>query len=146
MWLHRSDLHCCMSQPAPTPAKRDGAATRQKLIRAARAVHHGRISGDHHSRDRSSGRVWPRGRSTGTSAAKRSCSSPATVRRRRGDWSWSRGMEADGRCRPRDRLLAVAKRLVGAVTVIPRWPGCSSAGDEEGYLDDGAREAAQRLP
>jgi AcrR family transcriptional regulator len=134
-----------MSSPSPTPPKRDGAATRQKLIRAAlelfttvgfRATTTPEIAA---RADVAEGTIYRHfsGKEELLLAAYREAQA----------WGLEqiRGQEAERAFPPRERLLSVAKRLIGASGSDPAMTRMLLRRREEHYLDDGAREGARQF-
>jgi AcrR family transcriptional regulator len=134
-----------MSSPPPQPQKRDGAATRQKLIRAALELFT---------------TVGFRATTTPEIAAKAEVAEGTIYRHFSGKeelllaayreaQAWGleqiRGQEADRTLPPRDRLLSVARRLVSASERDPAMTRMLLRRREEHYLDDGAREGARQF-
>jgi TetR/AcrR family transcriptional regulator, repressor of fatR-cypB operon len=134
-----------MSSPPPPPQKRDGAATRQKLIRAALELFT---------------TVGFRATTTPEIAAKADVAEGTIYRHFSGKeelllaayreaQAWGleqiRGQEADRTLPPRDRLLSVARRLVSASERDPAMTRMLLRRREEHYLDDGAREGARQF-
>jgi AcrR family transcriptional regulator len=136
-----------MSTPTPTPppSKRDGVATRQKLVRAALelfttigfratttpeiAAHAGVAEGTiyrHFS-----------GKEELLNAAYREAQS----------WGLEilRGQDGDKTLQPRERLLVAARRLVEAAAKDPAMIRMLLRRREEGYLDDDGRATARHF-
>ncbi len=131
--------------PSPQPQKRDGSATRQKLIRAALELFT---------------TIGFRATTTPEIAAKAEVAEGTIYRHFTGKedlllaayreaQAWGleqiRGEEADRTLPPRDRLLNVAKRLVSAGERDPAITRMLLRRREEHYLDDGAREGARQF-
>jgi TetR/AcrR family transcriptional regulator, repressor of fatR-cypB operon len=137
-----------MSSPTPTPPpspKRDGAATRQKLLRAAlelfttigfRATTTPEIAA---RADVAEGTIYRHfsGKEELLLAAYREAQA----------WGLElvRAQEGDKVLPPRDRLLGVAQRLVSAAQRDPAMIRMLLRRRDEGYLDDGSRGAAREF-
>jgi TetR/AcrR family transcriptional regulator, repressor of fatR-cypB operon len=134
-----------MTSSTPPPSKRDGAATRQKLIRAAlelfttigfRATTTPEIAS---RAEVAEGTIYRHftGKEDLLLAAYREAQA----------WGLEqiRGQEPERALPPRDRLLSVAKRLVSAGEVDPAMTRMLLRRREEHYLDDGAREGARQF-
>jgi AcrR family transcriptional regulator len=139
-------LHCSsMSSPSPTPppSRRDGAATRQKLLRAGLELFT---------------TVGFRATTTPEIAARAGVAEGTIYRHFSGKedlliaayheaqrWGLEqvKGPDGDKALPPRDRLLGVAKRLVSAGESDPAMTRMLLRRREQGYLDDSAREAAR---
>ena len=134
-----------MTTPTPTPPKRDGGATRQKLLRAAlelfttvgfRATTTPEIAS---RADVAEGTIYRHfsGKEELLLAAYREAQA----------WGLEqiRGPEPERALPPRDRLLSVAKRLVSAGESDPAITRMLLRRREEHYLDDGAREGARQF-
>jgi TetR/AcrR family transcriptional regulator, repressor of fatR-cypB operon len=134
-----------MSSPTPTPSKRDGAATRQKLLRAALELFT---------------TVGFRATTTPEIAARAGVAEGTIYRhfsskedlllaayREAQDWGLElvRGQDVDKTLPPRERLLAVARRLVSAAERDPAMTRMLLRRRDEGYLDDGSRGAARQF-
>jgi TetR/AcrR family transcriptional regulator, repressor of fatR-cypB operon len=134
-----------MSSPSPTPPKRDGSATRKKLIRAALELFT---------------TVGFRATTTPEIAARAEVAEGTIYRHFSGKedlllaayreaQAWGleqiRAQEAERMLPPRDRLLSVARRLVGAGERDPAMTRMLLRRREEHYLDDGAREGARQF-
>jgi AcrR family transcriptional regulator len=133
-----------MSTP-PTPSKRDGAATRQKLLRAALELFT---------------TVGFRATTTPEIAARAGVAEGTIYRHFSGkeelllaayreaqDWGLEliRGPDGENPQPPRDRLLGVARRLVTAAESDPAMTRMLLRRRDEGYLDDGSRGAAREF-
>jgi AcrR family transcriptional regulator len=131
--------------PNPTPSKRDGAATRQRLVRAALELFT---------------TVGFRATTTPEIAARAGVAEGTIYRHFSGkealliaayreaqDWGLGlvRGQEGDKALPPRDRLLGVAQRLVTAAETDPAMTRMLLRRRDEGYLDDGSRGAAREF-
>jgi AcrR family transcriptional regulator len=136
-----------MSSPTPPspPPKRDGAATRQKLLRAAlelfttvgfRATTTPEIAA---RADVAEGTIYRHfsGKEELLLAAYREAQA----------WGLElvRGQDGDKVLPPRDRLLGVARRLVSAAERDPAMIRMLLRRRDEGYLDDGSRGAAREF-
>ncbi len=136
-----------MSSPTPTPppSKRDGAATRQKLIRAALELFT---------------TIGFRATTTPEIAARAGVAEGTIYRHFSGkealliaayreaqDWGVElvRGQEGEKLLPPRDRLLGVARRMVSAAQNDPAKTRMLLRRRDEGYLDDGSRGAAREF-
>ena len=134
-----------MSSPSPTPSKRDGVATRQRLLRAGLELFT---------------TVGFRATTTPEIAARAGVAEGTIYRHFTGKeellieayreaQAWGleqvKGPEGDKMLPPRERLLGVAKRLVSAGEADPAMTRMLLRRREEGYLDDGAREAARQF-
>jgi TetR/AcrR family transcriptional regulator, repressor of fatR-cypB operon len=134
-----------MSSPDPTPPKRDGAATRQKLLRAALELFT---------------TVGFRATTTPEIAARAGVAEGTIYRHFSGKedlllaayreaQAWGlelvRAQEGDKALPPRDRLLGVARRLVSAAERDPAMTRMLLRRRDEGYLDDGSRGAAREF-
>jgi AcrR family transcriptional regulator len=134
-----------MSSPDPPPSKRDGAATRQKLLRAALELFT---------------TVGFRATTTPEIAARAEVAEGTIYRHFSGKeelllaayreaQSWGlelvRGQDGDKTLQPRDRLLAVARRMVTAAERDPAMIRMLLRRRDEGYLDDGSRGAAREF-
>jgi AcrR family transcriptional regulator len=134
-----------MSSPAPTPSKRDGAATRQKLLRAGLELFT---------------TVGFRATTTPEIAARAGVAEGTIYRHFSGKedlliaayheaqrWGLElvKGQEGDSALPPHERLIAVAKRLVSGGDNDPAMTRMLLRRREEGYLDDGARQAAREF-
>jgi AcrR family transcriptional regulator len=134
-----------MSTPPPQPSKRDGAATRQKLIRAALELFT---------------TVGFRATTTPEIASRAEVAEGTIYRHFSGKeelllaayreaQAWGleqiKGEEAERTLQPRDRLLSVARRLVSAGERDPAMTRMLLRRREEHYLDDGAREGARQF-
>jgi len=134
-----------MSSPSPTPppSRRDGAATRQKLLRAGLELFT---------------TVGFRATTTPEIAARAGVAEGTIYRHFSGKedlliaayheaqrWGLElvKGPDSDKALSPRDRLLGVAKRLVSAGESDPAMTRMLLRRREQGYLDDSAREAAR---
>jgi AcrR family transcriptional regulator len=134
-----------MTTPAPTPPKRDGAATRQKLIRAALELF--TTIG---FRATTTPEIASRAEvAEGTIYRHFSGKEDLLLAAYREAQAWGleqiRGEEAERTLPPRDRLLSIAKRLVGAGERDPAMTRMLLRRREEHYLDDGAREGARQF-
>jgi AcrR family transcriptional regulator len=131
--------------PAPSPSRRDGAATRQKLLRAGLELFT---------------TVGFRATTTPEIAARAGVAEGTIYRHFSGKedlliaayheaqrWGLElvKGTDGDTALPPRDRLLAVAKRLVSAGESDPAMTRMLLRRREQGYLDDSAREAARQF-
>jgi TetR/AcrR family transcriptional regulator, repressor of fatR-cypB operon len=139
-------LHCSsMSSPTPTPppSRRDGAATRQKLLRAGLELFT---------------TVGFRATTTPEIAARAGVAEGTIYRHFSGKedlliaayheaqrWGLElvKGPDGDKALSPRERLLGVAKRLVSAGESDPAMTRMLLRRREQGYLDDSAREASR---
>jgi AcrR family transcriptional regulator len=134
-----------MSSPTPTPSKRDGAATRQKLLDAALELFT---------------TVGFRATTTPEIAARAGVAEGTIYRHFSGKEAlllaayreaqdWGLGLvgtqESDKPLPPRDRLLGVARRLVSAAESDPARIRMLLRRRDEGYLDDGSRGAAREF-
>lgn len=134
-----------MSSPTPTPPKRDGAATRQRLLQAALELFT---------------TVGFRATTTPEIAARAGVAEGTIYRHFSGkeallvaayreaqDWGLGlvRGQEGDKSLPPRDRLIGVARRLVSAAESDPAKTRMLLRRRDEGYLDDGSRGAAREF-
>jgi AcrR family transcriptional regulator len=131
---------------SPTPSKRDGAATRQKLLRAALELFT---------------TIGFRATTTPEIAARAGVAEGTIYRhfsskealliaayREAQDWGLElvRGQpDGDKPLPPRDRLLAVGRRLVTAAQSDPAMTRMLLRRRDEGYLDDGSRGAAREF-
>jgi AcrR family transcriptional regulator len=136
-------LHCCMSQPAPTPSKRDGAATRLRLLRAGLELF--TTVG---FRATTTPEIAARaGVAEGTIYRHFSGKEELLIAGYRESQAWGlelvKGHEEDKLLPPRERLLAVAKRLVSASDADPAMARMLLRRRDEGYLDDVTRQAAR---
>ena len=131
--------------PAPTPPKRDGAATRQKLLRAALELFT---------------TVGFRATTTPEIAARAEVAEGTIYRHFSGKeelllaayreaQAWGlelvRGQDGDKTLPPRERLLGVARRLVSAAERDPAMIRMLLRRRDEGYLDDGSKGAAREF-
>jgi TetR/AcrR family transcriptional regulator, repressor of fatR-cypB operon len=131
--------------PGPAPARRDGAATRQKLLRAALELFT---------------TVGFRATTTPEIAARAEVAEGTIYRHFSGKeelllaayreaQSWGlelvRGQDEDKTLPPRERLLAVARRMVSAAERDPAMIRMLLRRRDEGYLDDGGRGAAREF-
>jgi TetR/AcrR family transcriptional regulator, repressor of fatR-cypB operon len=131
--------------PSPSPSKRDGAATRQKLIRAGLELFT---------------TVGFRATTTPEIAARAGVAEGTIYRHFSGKeelllasyreaQAWGleqiRGPEPERTLPPRERLLSVARRLVSASEGDPAMARMLLRRREEHYLDDGAREGARQF-
>ena len=131
--------------PSPSPPRRDGAATRQKLLRAGLELFT---------------TVGFRATTTPEIAARAGVAEGTIYRHFSGKedlliaayheaqrWGLElvKGPEGDQALPPRDRLLGVAKRLVSAGESDPAMTRMLLRRREQGYLDDSAREAARQF-
>jgi AcrR family transcriptional regulator len=141
-----SSLHCpsvTTPSPAPSPSRRDGAATRQKLLRAGLELFT---------------TVGFRATTTPEIAARAGVAEGTIYRHFSGKedlliaayheaqrWGLElvKGPDGDKTLPPRERLLGVAKRLVSAGESDPAMTRMLLRRREQGYLDDSAREAAR---
>jgi AcrR family transcriptional regulator len=129
--------------PSPSPSRRDGAATRQKLLRAGLELFT---------------TVGFRATTTPEIAARAGVAEGTIYRHFSGKedlliaayheaqrWGLElvKGPEVDKALPPRDRLIGVAKRLVSAAASDPAMTRMLLRRREQGYLDDSAREAAR---
>jgi len=134
-----------MSFPTPTPPKRDGAATRQKLLRAGLELFT---------------TLGFRATTTPEIASRAAVAEGTIYRHFSGkedlliaayreaqDWGVElvRGQEGDKLLPPRDRLLGIARRLVTAAERDPAMTRMLLRRRDEGYLDDGSRGAAREF-
>jgi AcrR family transcriptional regulator len=134
-----------MSSPSstPPPSRRDGAATRQKLLRAGLELFT---------------TVGFRATTTPEIAARAGVAEGTIYRHFSGKedlliaayheaqrWGLEliKGPDGDKALPPRERLLGVAKRLVSAGESDPAMTRMLLRRREQGYLDDSAREAAR---
>jgi AcrR family transcriptional regulator len=134
-----------MSTPTPTPppSRRDGAATRQKLLRAGLELFT---------------TVGFRATTTPEIAARAGVAEGTIYRHFSGKedlliaayheaqrWGLElvKGPDGDKALSPRERLLGVAKRLVSAGESDPAMTRMLLRRREQGYLDDSAREASR---
>jgi AcrR family transcriptional regulator len=128
---------------SPPPSKRDGAATRQKLLRAGLELFT---------------TVGFRATTTPEIAARAGVAEGTIYRHFSGKedlliaayheaqrWGLElvKGPDGDKTLSPRERLLGVAKRLVSAGESDPAMTRMLLRRREQGYLDDSAREAAR---
>ncbi|MFL5402674.1 MAG: TetR/AcrR family transcriptional regulator [Gemmatimonadales bacterium] len=131
--------------PSPTPSRRDGAATRQRLLRAGLELFT---------------TIGFRATTTPEIAARASVAEGTIYRHFSGKEDlliaayheaqrWGLGLvnsgESDQALAPRERLLAVAKRLVAAGGTDPAMTRMLLRLRDEHYLDDGARAAAREF-
>jgi TetR/AcrR family transcriptional regulator, repressor of fatR-cypB operon len=141
-----SSLHCpsvTTPSPAPSPSRRDGAATRQKLLRAGLELFT---------------TVGFRATTTPEIAARAGVAEGTIYRHFSGKedlliaayheaqrWGLElvKGPDGDKALSPRERLLGVATRLVSAGESDPAMTRMLLRRREQGYLDDSAREAAR---
>ena len=129
--------------PAPSPSRRDGAATRQKLLRAGLELFT---------------TVGFRATTTPEIAARAGVAEGTIYRHFSGKedlliaayheaqrWGLElvKAPDGDKALSPRDRLLGVAKRLVSAGESDPAMTRMLLRRREQGYLDDSAREASR---
>jgi AcrR family transcriptional regulator len=130
---------------SPSPSKRDGAATRQRLLRAALELF--------------TTMGFPA--TTTPEIAARAGVAEGTIYRhfsgkedlliaayheaQRWGLELVKGQESDKALPPRDRLLGVAKRLVSAGEGDPAMTRMLLRRRDERYLDDGARQAAREF-
>jgi TetR/AcrR family transcriptional regulator, repressor of fatR-cypB operon len=130
---------------SPSPSKRDGAATRQKLLRAALELFT---------------TVGFRATTTPEIAARAGVAEGTIYRHFSGKealllaafreaQSWGlelvRAQESEKPLPPRDRLLGVARRLVSAAEADPAMIRMLLRRRDEGYLDDSSRGAAREF-
>jgi TetR/AcrR family transcriptional regulator, repressor of fatR-cypB operon len=130
---------------SPTPSKRDGAATRQKLLRAALELFT---------------TIGFRATTTPEIAARAGVAEGTIYRHFSGKeellnaayreaQSWGleliRGQDGDKTLPPRDRLLEVARRLVRAAETEPAMIRMLLRRRDEGYLDDEGRATARHF-
>jgi len=131
------------SSPTPPPSRRDGAATRQKLLRAGLELFT---------------TVGFRATTTPEIAARAGVAEGTIYRHFSGKedlliaayheaqrWGLElvKGADGDKALSPREQLLGVAKRLVSAGESDPAMTRMLLRRREQGYLDDSAREAAR---
>jgi AcrR family transcriptional regulator len=131
--------------PSPPPSRRDGAATRQKLLRAGLELFT---------------TVGFRATTTPEIAARAGVAEGTIYRHFSGKedlliaayheaqrWGLElvKGPGGDTVFPPRERLLAVARRLVSAGESDPAMTRMLLRRREQGYLDDSAREAARQF-
>jgi AcrR family transcriptional regulator len=129
--------------PTPSPSRRDGAATRQKLLRAGLELFT---------------TVGFRATTTPEIAARAGVAEGTIYRHFSGKedlliaayheaqrWGLElvEGPDGDKALPPRNRLIGVAKRLVSAGASDPAMTRMLLRRREQGYLDDSAREAAR---
>jgi AcrR family transcriptional regulator len=134
-----------MTSPDPPPQKRDGAATRQKLLRAGLELFT---------------TLGFRATTTPEIAARAGVAEGTIYRHFSGKedlliaayheaqrWGLELLKEeaGDQALPPRDRLLGVARRLVSAAERDPAMTRMLLRRREEGYLDDGSRAAAREF-
>jgi AcrR family transcriptional regulator len=132
-------------EPTPSPSRRDGAATRQRLLRAALELFT---------------TVGFRATTTPEIAARAGVAEGTIYRHFAGkealliaayreaqDWGLElvRAQDPDKPLPPRDRLLGVARRLVSAAERDPAMTRMLLRRRDEGYLDDGSRGAAREF-
>jgi AcrR family transcriptional regulator len=134
-----------MSSPTPTPSKRDGAATRQKLLRAGLELF--TTLG---FRATTTPEIASRaGVAEGTIYRHFSGKEDLLIAAYREAQDWGvvlvRGQEGDKLLPPRDRLLGIARRLVSAAEGDPAMTRMLLRRRDEGYLDDGSRGAAREF-
>jgi AcrR family transcriptional regulator len=136
-----------MSSPTPTPpsSKRDGAATRQKLLRAGLELF--TTLG---FRATTTPEIASRaGVAEGTIYRHFSGKEDLLIAAYREAQDWGvvlvRGQEGDKLLPPRDRLLGIARRLVSAAEHDPAMTRMLLRRRDEGYLDDGSRGAAREF-
>ena len=136
-----------MSSPTPTPpsSKRDGAATRQKLLRAGLELF--TTLG---FRATTTPEIASRaGVAEGTIYRHFSGKEDLLIAAYREAQDWGvvlvRGQEGDKLLPPRDRLLGIARRLVSAAERDPAMTRMLLRRRDEGYLDDGSRGAAREF-
>jgi AcrR family transcriptional regulator len=130
---------------SPSSSKRDGAATRQKLLRAGLELFT---------------TVGFRATTTPEIAARAGVAEGTIYRHFSGKedlliaayheaqrWGLElvKGQEGDNALPPHERLIAVAKRLVSGGDNDPAMTRMLLRRREEGYLDDGARQAAREF-
>jgi AcrR family transcriptional regulator len=130
---------------SPPPSKRDGAATRQKLIRAGLELF--TTIG---FRATTTPEIATRaGVAEGTIYRHFSGKEELLLAAYREAQTWGleqvREQDADKAMPPRDRLLGVARRLVSAGESDPAIIRMLLRRREEHYLDDGAREGARHF-
>jgi TetR/AcrR family transcriptional regulator, repressor of fatR-cypB operon len=128
-----------------SPSKRDGAATRQRLIRAGLELFT---------------TVGFRATTTPEIAARANVAEGTIYRHFSGKedllvtayreaQTWGvelvKGQDGDGALSPHDRLLGIAKRLVSAGESDPAMTRMLLRRRDEGYLDDSARDAAREF-
>ena len=87
----------------------------------------------------------PRGRSTAISAARRTCSLRPTARRRTGGWSWSRAHDGDKTLPPRERSARRGPPAGECGRADPAMTRMLLRRRDQGYLDDGSRDAAREF-
>jgi TetR/AcrR family transcriptional regulator, repressor of fatR-cypB operon len=131
--------------PSPAPSRRDGAATRQKLIRAGLELFT---------------TIGFRATTTPEIAARAGVAEGTIYRHFSGKedlllvayreaQTWGlqqiKAAEAERVLPPRDRLLSVARRLVSASEVDPAMTRMLLRRRDEHYLDDGSRQAAREF-
>jgi AcrR family transcriptional regulator len=135
-----------MSQePSPSPARRDGAATRQKLLRAALELF--TTIG---FRATTTPEIAARaGVAEGTIYRHFSGKEALLIAAYREAQSWGlelvRREEADKPLQPRERLLGLGRRMVAAAQTDPAMVRMLLRRRDEGYLDDGSRGAAREF-
>lgn len=128
---------------SPPPSRRDGAATHQKLLRAALELF--TTIG---FRATTTPEIAARaGVAEGTIYRHFSGKEELLLAAYREAQGWGlelvRGQEGDKALPPRDRLLGIARRLVSAAERDPAMIRMLLRRRDEGYLDDGSRGAAR---
>jgi AcrR family transcriptional regulator len=132
-------------EPSPSPARRDGAATRQKLLRAALELF--TTVG---FRATTTPEIAARaGVAEGTIYRHFSGKEALLIAAYREAQSWGlelvRREDGDKPGPPRDRLLGVGRRMVSAAQTDPAMIRMLLRRRDEGYLDDGSRGAAREF-
>ena len=133
------------NEPSPSPGRRDGAATRQKLLRAALELF--TTIG---FRATTTPEIAARaGVAEGTIYRHFSGKEALLLAAYREAQSWGlelvRKEDGDKPRAPRDRLLGVGRRMVAAAQTDPAMIRMLLRRRDEGYLDDGSRGAAREF-
>jgi TetR/AcrR family fatty acid metabolism transcriptional regulator len=137
-------LHC-VSMSNPPPGKRDGAATRQRLIRAGLELFTTIGFRATTTPEIAAGAGVAEGTIYRHFSGKENLLIAAYHEAQRWGVELVKGQESDRALPPQERLLGIARRLVSASESDPAMTRMLLRRRDERYLDDGARAAAREF-